>query len=488
MQAYEIVIGLEVHVQLQTESKVFCGCSTKFGQVPNSATCPVCLGLPGVLPVLNEKAFNLALKTALALSCKVQKIIKFDRKNYYYPDLPKNYQISQFDKPLGFGGFLDIEEEKKPKRINITRVHLEEDAGKLLHDPKRGRSYVDLNRAGTPLLEIVSEPDIRSPEEAASYLKDLKAILLCLEVSDCNMEEGSLRCDANISVRKKGEKTLGVKTELKNMNSFKAIRDALHYESKRQTELVKNKDVIKQETRLWNEDKQITIPMRTKEESHDYRYFPEPDLVPFTVEAREIDRIKKENSELELPRAKRKRFISECGLNEYDAEMLTSSSSSFSSSSSMGISDFFEETLKITRRPKEIANWLLGDIASFLNESRREIEETKMTPKHLAELVDLIACGEITGKVAKNILPDVIEKGIFPREIVDMKGLRQMKDDTKLSSIIEEVLSENTKSGDDYKKGKINALMFLVGQVMKKTKGKASPQRVSDILKEKLKN
>ena len=477
MKDYEVVIGLEVHVQLMTESKAFCGCSTKFGLPPNSSTCPVCLGLPGVLPVLNEKAFRYALKTGLALDCKVQDLIKFDRKNYYYPDLPKNFQISQYDKPLAYGGCLEIEKDGEKKVIRITRVHLEEDAGKLIHDDKNGVSYVDLNRAGTPLMEIVSEPDLRNPEDASLYLQTLKAILECLGVSDCNMEEGSLRCDANISMRVRGDEKLGVKTELKNMNSFKAVKDALTYEAERQKELLENGEKIIQDTRLWNDTKGITIAMRSKEESHDYRYFPEPDLVPFTVSEEEIKKLRE--SIPELPQAKTKRFIEEYGLSEYNAKSLTRD---------MKIAEFFEKTVNITKSPKEVANWLLGDISYILNEKKMSIEKTNLKPEHLSEILKLISSEEISGKIAKEILPEVFETGVLPSEIVLKKGLRQIKDGKEIDLVIESVIKENEKSVKDYKSGKTTALTFLIGQVMRKTKGKANPKVVNEILKKQLEN
>ena len=475
MKDYEVVIGLEVHVQLMTESKAFCGCSTKFGLPPNSSTCPVCLGLPGVLPVLNEKAFKYALKTGLALNCKVQDLIKFDRKNYYYPDLPKNFQISQYDKPLAYGGCVEIEKDGEKKLIRITRVHLEEDAGKLIHDEKKGVSYVDLNRAGTPLMEIVSEPDLRNPEDASLYLQTLKAIIECLGVSDCNMEEGSLRCDANISIRVRGDEKLGVKTELKNMNSFKAVKDALTYEAERQKELLENGERIIQDTRLWNDTKGVTIAMRSKEESHDYRYFPEPDLVPFTISEEEIKKLKE--SIPELPQAKTKRFIEEYGLSEYNAKSLTRN---------MKIAEFFEKTISINRSPKEVANWLLGDISYMLNEKKVSIEKTNFKPEHLSEILQLISSEEISGKIAKEILPEVFETGVSPSEIVSKKGLRQIRDDKEIDLVIENVIKENEKSVKDYKSGKTTALTFLIGQVMRKTKGKANPKKVNEILKKQL--
>ena len=475
MKDYEIAIGLEVHVQLLTQSKVFCGCSTKFGQEPNSLTCPVCLGLPGALPVLNEKAFMYSIKTALSLGCKIQDLIKFDRKNYYYPDLPKNFQISQYDKPLAYDGSVEVEEDGKKKKIRIKRVHLEEDAGKLIHDHQKGVSYVDLNRTGMPLLEIVTEPDIRSADEASKFLQSVKAILLYLGVSDCNMEEGNLRCDANISVRLKGEKELGVKAELKNMNSFKAVRDALSYEAKRQIEMLEKGEKIVQETRLWSEERQSTLTMRTKEETEEYRYFPEPDLVPFTVDRKKIEEIRK--SLPELPQAKRDRFIKSYSLSAYDCDVLTRDRE---------VSDFFEEAVKIVKSPKEAANWLLGDVASILNEKKVPIGKTALKPAHLAGLIKLIKSEEISGKIAKEILPEMIREGTPPAEIVKKKGLGQIKDQGELSSIIEDVLKENEKSVNDYKKGKEAAMTFLIGQVMKKTKGKANPKKVNEILKNKL--
>jgi len=474
---YETVIGLEVHVQLLTETKAFCGCSTKFGLPPNSSTCPVCLGLPGVLPVLNEKAFSYAIRTALALNCEIQNFIKFDRKNYYYPDLPKNFQISQFDKPLAFKGVLEIGDDKIKKKIIITRVHLEEDAGKLIHDTKKGLSYLDLNRAGTPLLEIVTEPDLRSPDEASVFLQSLKAILEYLKVSDCNMEEGSLRCDANISIRPEGESSLGVKIELKNMNSFKAVRDALSFEAERQLELSRKGERLTQETRLWNVDSGVTIPMRKKEESHDYRYFPEPDLIPFVVSREEVAKIKSKLPE--LPQAKKNRFIQAYSLSDYDAQVLTRD---------LDMADFFEKAVKAEQSPKEIANWLLGDVSRVLNERKARITGTRLKSEHLAELIRLIKSEEITGKIAKDILTEMVDKGSSPVEIVEKKGLRQIRDSGELESVVLDVIRDNEKSAGDFKKGKTNALMFLVGQVMRRTKGKANPQMVSRILKEKLKN
>ncbi|MFH1594400.1 MAG: Asp-tRNA(Asn)/Glu-tRNA(Gln) amidotransferase subunit GatB [Candidatus Omnitrophota bacterium] len=475
MPKYETVIGLEVHVQLSTNSKIFCSCTAKYGLPPNSATCPVCLGLPGVLPVLNDKVFRFAIMTALALDCKIRDVIKFDRKNYYYPDLPKNYQISQFDKPLAFDGSIAVEQNGEAKTIRIKRVHLEEDAGKLMHDAGKGVSYMDFNRTGVPLMEIVSEPDIRSPEEASIYLQDLKAILLYLKVSDCNMEEGSLRCDANISMRQAGEEGLGTKAELKNMNSFKAVRDALSYEAKRQIDILEKGGRVAQETRLWDEQGAVTASMRSKEESHDYRYFPEPDLAAFTVSKSEIEAIR--SSLPELPKAKRKRFMDCYALSPYDADLL---------SRDMEIARFFEEAVKLCNKPKETANWILGAVTNMLKEKRITIKEARFKPAHLGELVELIATEEISGKMGKKILRDAFDTGSSPVELVRRGDLRQIKDNGELASVIESVLAENRRSACDYANGKKNAIMFLVGQVMKKTGGKANPGKVNELLKRRL--
>lgn len=475
MQKYEAVIGLEVHVQLSTKSKAFCGCSTAFGQPPNSSTCPVCLGFPGVLPVLNREAFKYAIKVALALNCEIQERVKFDRKNYYYPDLPKNYQISQYDKPIASKGHLDILTEGKTRRIGITRVHLEEDAGKLIHDINKNISYVDFNRAGIPLLEIVSEPDIRSASEASEYLKNLKAILLYLEVSDCNMEEGSLRCDANISLKKHGEQKLGTKIELKNMNSFDAVYKALLDEKADLEEKLKAGVPIEQATKGWDIKSGKSYIMRTKEETHDYRYFPEPDLVPFTIEKDQIEEIKKTIPE--LPEQRKKRFIDQYKLNEKESSVIIMDKK---------LADYFEETAKLINAPKTISNWLAGDILSELNVRNISIDKLEFSPKMLAELIGFIDDGTISGKMAKGLLKECIEKKLSPKEIVTQKGLKQISSVSELDSIIEKVINNNNKSVSDYKKGKANALMYLVGQVMKETKGKANPKIVNDLLKKKM--
>jgi len=467
---YKTTIGLEVHVQLSTITKLFCGCKTRFGQAPNSQVCPVCLGLPGTLPVLNEGAFDLAIKTALALNCNIEKLIKFERKNYFYPDLPKAYQISQYSLPLSSNGFLGIETESGPRKIGITRAHLEEDAGKLIH--KQDCSLVDYNRGGTPLLEIVSEPQLHSPQEAYNYLVALKALLEYLEVSDCNMEEGSLRCDANISLSRSDSVKLGVKVELKNMNSFKGVRSALSFEERRITELLKKGKTIAQETRLWNVEQNKTLLMRAKEESHDYRYFPEPDLVPFAVEKERVKRIK--DSLPELPAQRKKRFMTDYKLSEYDSSVLTSNKK---------MADYLEECLKSHNNPKALANWIMGDISSELNKRKIDISTLGLKPAGLVSLLKMIDQGEISGKIAKDVLAQAIETGSPPEKIVKSRGLAQIKDTDTLEKIIKEVISKNEKSVSDYKSGKSNAVMFLVGQVMKQTKGKANPQLVNKLLK-----
>ncbi|MFH1778244.1 MAG: Asp-tRNA(Asn)/Glu-tRNA(Gln) amidotransferase subunit GatB [Candidatus Omnitrophota bacterium] len=470
---YETVIGLEVHVHLNTNSKIFCSCSTEFGQAPNTQTCPICLGLPGVLPVLNMKAMEFAVKTALALKCNVAAFTKFDRKHYFYPDLPKNFQISQYDQPLAEKGIVEIDLAGIIKPIRIKRVHLEEDAGKLLHAERE--SYVDLNRTGIPLLEIVTEPDISSPEEAYLYLDELKAIIKYLEVSDCDMEKGSLRCDANISIREAGSKSLGTKVELKNMNSFKGVRDALQFEVQRQSEvLTKDKQVI-QETRLWDEERQKTYSMRSKEEAHDYRYFPEPDLMPYTFDKDFIESIKK--TVPELPRERKKRFINDFALGAYDAGILTADKD---------LADYFEECLGILNLPKTIANWLIGDVMGQINLRRSSISKLGLSVKNLTGMIRLIEKEAISQKTAKEILPLIIDTGKSAEGIIKEKGLKQISDEVELAKIIDETIMHNQKTVDDFLNGNEKAVMFLVGEVMKKTKGRANPKIVNALLKERL--
>ncbi|MCX5695337.1 MAG: Asp-tRNA(Asn)/Glu-tRNA(Gln) amidotransferase subunit GatB [Candidatus Omnitrophica bacterium] len=473
---YETVIGLEVHLQLKTKSKAFCGCSTEFGQEPNTQVCPVCLGFPGSLPVFNQTALDYAIKVALALNCKIQEYTKFDRKNYFYPDLPKNYQISQYDLPLSLAGYLDIELEERQKRIGITRVHMEEDAGKLIH--QENFSLVDFNRTGIPLLEIVSEPDISSPEEAHEYLTTLKSVIQYLDVSDCDMEKGSLRCDANISLRPVGAKTLGVKTELKNMNSFKGVKDALAYEIQRQAGLLDSKKTLIQETRLWDAKAAQTLPMRTKEGAKDYRYFPEPDLAPFIIKEDKIAEIKKTIPE--LPKEKIKRFVKDFGLSEYDAKVLVALKET---------AQFSEECLKEYRdsNKKPVANWIIGPLAALASNNACEITDLKISAASLVELIELVekkqVISNLTGKI---VLEEMLKTGKGAQKIIEEKNLAQISDSGSLNVIIAEIIKENPKSVADYKTGKANALMFLVGQVMRKSSGKANPKAVQDLLKEKL--
>ncbi|MFH0790628.1 MAG: Asp-tRNA(Asn)/Glu-tRNA(Gln) amidotransferase subunit GatB [Candidatus Omnitrophota bacterium] len=474
---YEPVIGLEVHVQLKTKTKAFCGCSTEFGREANSQACPVCLGFPGSLPVLNSRALDYAIKVGLALDCQVQAYTKFDRKHYYYPDLPKNYQISQYDLPISKDGFLDIVIESKIKRIRIKRVHLEEDAGKLIH--QEDSSLLDFNRTGVPLLEIVSEPDMNSPVEAYEYLTALKSIVEYLDVSDCDMEKGSLRCDANVSIREKGVLTLGTKTELKNMNSFRGVKDALGFEIERQSKLLDNGQTVIQETRLWDTKELKTVSMRVKEEAQDYRYFPEPDLPPFLISEEKKREIKE--SIPELPAAKMARFMKEFGLSEYDARILVVSKID---------ADYAEECLKTYPRSikKPMVNLLIGPLLSEANSRNRGLSELKVVPKDLVNLVSSTEKEEISNLSAKIVLKEMIDTGLPPAAIIKNKNLIQISDNQALETQIEEVIKENTKSVQDYKAGKGNAIMFLVGQLMKKTAGKANPKIVQEILKRRLEN
>ena len=472
---YEAVIGLEVHVHLKTKTKAFCGCSTEFGREADSQVCPVCLGFPGSLPVLNKVALDYAIKVGLALNCAVQEFTKFDRKHYYYPDLPKNYQISQYDLPVSKDGFLDIYLESGTKRIRIKRTHLEEDAGKLIHED--ASSLVDFNRAGIPLLEIVSEPDMNSTQEAYEYLTSLKSIIEYLDVSDCDMEKGSLRCDANISIRKKGTSELGVKTELKNMNSFKAVRDALGFEIERQTGVLNEGGEIIQETRLWDARELKTVSMRTKEEAKDYRYFPEPDLPPFIINKEKIAEIKKAIPE--LPREKMLRFIKDYGISEYDAKILVFSKKD---------ADYAEECIKAYQNndKKAVANWFIGPLLSEANNRNCSISGLSVSPAALLELINFVERQEISHLSAKTVLTEMIDTRKSPSVIIKDKNLIQISDAASLNGIVEEVIKENPKSVNDYKTGKGNALMFLVGQAMKKSQGKANPKAVQEMLKRRL--
>jgi aspartyl-tRNA(Asn)/glutamyl-tRNA(Gln) amidotransferase subunit B len=473
--AFETVIGLEVHVELHTASKIFCGCATSFGAEPNTRTCPVCLGHPGVLPVLNRQAVEYAIKAAMALNCTIGSESKFDRKNYFYPDLPKAYQISQFDKPVGENGYVDIEVDGVTKRIGITRVHLEEDACKLNHVDGGYASLVDINRGGTPLIEIVSEPDIRSPEEARAYLEKIRSIMLYCDVSDVRMEEGSLRCDANISLRPYGQEKFGTKAELKNMNSFRGVQRGLEYEVIRQTETLENGGRIVQETRRWDEGQGKTFSMRSKEEAHDYRYFPDPDLVTLHIDEEWKARIRA--SIPELPDARKARYTGDYGLSGYDAEVITASKH---------IADLFEESLKHTSDAKAVANWIMGELLGYLNANGLEPKDAKVTGQGLGGLIGLIEKGTISGKIAKTVFRSMLETGKEPQKIVEEQGLVQISDEGAIKAIVERVVDANPQSVADFKAGKEKAIGFLVGQVMKESKGKANPGLANKLIMEVL--
>ncbi|MDR6225785.1 Asp-tRNA(Asn)/Glu-tRNA(Gln) amidotransferase subunit GatB [Desmospora profundinema] len=475
MSQFETVIGLEVHAELSTRTKIFCGCSTEFGAPPNTHTCPVCLGHPGVLPVLNKQAVEFAIKAALALNCEIAETSKFDRKNYFYPDLPKAYQISQYDQPIGQNGWLEIEVRGERKRIGITRVHLEEDAGKLNHSEQGGGSLVDYNRVGVPLIEIVSEPDMRSPEEGRAYLEKLKQILLYTGVSDVKMEEGSLRCDANISLRPAGSTTFGTKTEMKNLNSFRNVERALEFEEKRQAEVLSQGGTIVQQTMRWLENENRTKVMRSKEEAHDYRYFPEPDLVQLHIGADWRERVA--NSLPELPDARKARYRSDYGLSDYDASLLTATPR---------VAGFFEETVGAGADPKAAANWISGELLGYLNTEGKELEETAIRSDSLAAMIRLIEEGTISNTIGKKVFKELVVKGGDPKRIVEEKGWVQISDEGKLKEIVTQVLEANPQSIADLKNGKDRALGFLVGQVMKATKGKANPQLVNQLIRDQI--
>ncbi|WP_026103235.1 Asp-tRNA(Asn)/Glu-tRNA(Gln) amidotransferase subunit GatB [Pseudanabaena sp. PCC 6802] len=478
---YEAVIGLETHCQLSTATKIFCGCSTQFGSAPNSNVCPICLGMPGVLPVLNEKVLEYAVKASLALNCQITPHSKFDRKQYFYPDLPKNYQISQYDLPIATNGWLEIaQEDGTTKRIGITRLHMEEDAGKLVHagsDRLSGSSHslVDYNRAGVPLCEIVSEPDIRSGVEAAAYAQEMRRILRYLGVCDGNMQEGSLRCDVNISVRPEGSEKFGTKVEIKNMNSFNAIQRAIDYEIERQIEILESgKGKIVQETRLWEENTQRTISMRSKEGSSDYRYFPEPDLVAIEVPAATQAHYRDELPE--LPASKRDRYQKQLGLSAYDANLLADD---------RGVAEYFEAVLTTGADPKQAFNWIMGDITAYLNEHKLKITDIPLTPSILGELIALIGDGTISSKIAKDILPELLENGGSVKSLIQKKNLTVLSG-AELEKVIDEILAGNPKEVEQYRGGKTKLLGFFVGQVMKKTQGRAAPQVTNEMLTVKL--
>ncbi|MGP4060633.1 Asp-tRNA(Asn)/Glu-tRNA(Gln) amidotransferase subunit GatB [Halobacillus sp. H74] len=467
---FETIIGLEVHVELKTDSKIFSPSPNMFGDAPNTNVNPIDLGYPGVLPVLNEEAVNFAMKAAMALNCEIATDTKFDRKNYFYPDNPKAYQISQFDKPIGENGYIDIEVDGKKKRIGITRLHMEEDAGKLTHSDD-GYSLVDYNRQGTPLVEIVSEPDIRTPKEAYAYLEALKNIIQYTGVSDCKMEEGSLRCDANLSIRPIGQEEFGTKTELKNLNSFSFVQKGLEFEEVRQErELLAGGEIL-QETRRYDEQTKETILMRVKEGSDDYRYFPEPDLVPLHIDEAWKERIFAQIPE--LPDARKKRYIEELELPEYDAMVLTNNKE---------LSDFFEETIAAGGDIKQTSNWLMGEVSAYMNKQYKELHELEITPESLAKMIKLIEDGTISSKIAKKVFTELVENGGDPEKIVKDKGLVQISDEGQLTEIIVKIMDNNPQSIEDYKNGKDKALGFLVGQVMKETKGQANPPMVNKII------
>lgn len=475
---YQVVIGLEVHTQLTTNTKIFCGCSTRFGAQPNSQTCPVCLGFPGALPVLNQKVVEYAIRAGLATNCSITERSIFARKNYFYPDLPKGYQISQFDLPICQHGHLDIDIDGERKRIGITRIHMEEDAGKLVHADLPGigdDSCVDLNRACTPLLEVVSEPDMRSADEAIAYLKKLHQIVMYLGICDGNLEEGSFRCDANVSLMPVGSSVFGTRAELKNINSFKFIKQAIEYEMERQAEILDEGGRIIQETRLFDPSTGTTRSMRGKEEAHDYRYFPDPDLVPVIVSNEWIEEVRATLPE--LPEAKRTRLTTELGLPEYDAEVLASSRE---------LAHYFEETVALFAQPKTVSNWVMGEVTRALNEDGKTISDCPVSPAQLADLLKLIEKGTISGKIAKTVFDEMYKTGKEPAAIVQEKGLVQVSDSGAIEAMIDEVLQKNSSQADEYRSGKETLFGFFVGQVMRASKGKANPALVNELLLKKL--
>jgi len=479
---YESVIGLETHIELSTNTKMFCGCKLSFGEESNVHTCPVCLGHPGSLPVVNKKAIEYAIKIALAVNCKIREYTIFHRKNYFYPDQAKNYQISQYDLPLGVGGYLDVDMGDYVRRVGITRVHMEEDTGKLLHTGRTGRisesvaSIVDFNRGGTPLIEIVTEPDIKSPEEAKEYLSRLRNLILYLGVSNCNMEEGSLRCDANISVKKVGEKRIGTKTEIKNLNSFKFLQKGLQYEIERQTKLLESGGKVIQQTRHYDNNTNMTRVLRSKEEAHDYRYFPEPDLVPMHIESKIVDEIRCTIGE--LPAEKAERFEKEYNLPKYDSSFL---------SNDKKVARYFEDCCKLYSNAKNISNWIMGDFSALLNKEGIDINDSKIKPANLAGMLKIIDGGKINSKIAKSVFEEMFKTGESSQVIIEKMGLEQINDGGLLEDIIEEIIKENPGTVKQYKNGKKKAIGFLIGRVMARTKGKANPKMVNEIMTKKLK-
>ncbi len=472
---YEVIIGLEVHAELSTKTKIFCSCPTKFGAEPNTQTCPICMAMPGTLPVLNEKVVEYAVKAGLATNCEIARDSKNDRKNYFYPDLPKSYQISQFDKPLCEHGFIEIDTDNGKKKIGLTRIHIEEDAGKLNHDEFGGGSLVDLNRAGVPLIEIVSEPDIRSSEETEKYLRKLKSILEYIEVSDCKMQEGSLRADVNVSVRKKGDTKLGTRTEMKNMNSFRSIARAIEYEVDRQIDVIEDGGKIEQETLRWDEVSGKTFSMRDKEDAQDYRYFPDPDLVAIKLTEEYIQNIKETLPE--LPESRKQRYLEQYNLAQKDANLITSSKY---------LSDLFEQAIEVCNNPKAVNNWIISDISRILNETEREPSEIPFDSNQLGKLVILIDKGTISSSIGKKVLEELFENPRDPEDIIKEKGWIQISDEGAIKEVVLKILQANPQSIADYKAGKDRALGFLVGQAMKETKGKANPQMLNKMFLEEL--
>ena len=476
---WEPVIGLEVHAQMLTESKLFCGCSAKFGAEPNAHTCPVCMGMPGVLPVLNRRAVEFATRTALATGCEIPRIARWARKNYFYPDLPKGYQISMYDEPLAVAGGVEVETPEGTRRVRLTRIHMEEDAGKNVHDAHDDHSLVDLNRAGVPLMEIVSEPDIRSAAEAADYLRSLRAILQYLAVCDGNMEEGSMRCDANVSIRRRGTTELGTRTEIKNMNSFRSVERAIDVEIRRQIEVVEGGGRIVQETRLWDADRGQTFPMRSKEAAHDYRYFPDPDLLPLVSDPAWVEEVRRGLPE--LPAARRDRFVRDHGIPPYDAAVLTAR---------RDVADYFEAAVAAHPNPKSISNWIMGDLLRLVRERKLDdalvITEWPVAPDALAKLVALIDDGTISGKIAKTVFEEMVAGGGDPASIVEKKGLRQVTDTGAIEAAVDAVIAASPDKVAEYRSGKDKLFGFFVGQVMKATGGKANPQAVNDLLRSNL--
>ncbi len=477
---YEMVCGVEVHVELATKTKIFCGCTTEFGGEQNTHVCPVCLGLPGVLPVVNREVVNLAIKVGLALNCDIAEFSKFDRKNYYYPDAPKNFQTSQYDLPICKNGWVEINVDGVPKRIGITRAHMEDDAGKLVHSGETistsHESYVDYNRTGVPLLEIVSEPDLRSISEVVEFLETLVQIMEYTEVSDCRMEQGSVRFDINVSLRPAGETKFGTRTETKNLNSFSSVRRCMEYEIARQAQLLNNGEQVVQETRTWDEVRGVTLSLRSKEEAHDYRYFPEPDLVPIVIDREWVEEIRKNLPELPAQRRERLKSL---GLSEYDAGVITASKD---------LANFFDRALERYDDAKALANWVMGDFLRLLNAGQGSVSDSPVSPVQLGELLDLIEKGTISGKIAKTVIEDMFATGKDASVIVKEKGLGQISDESELLRIVDEIVSANPQSVEDYRSGKERAIGFLVGQVMKATKGQANPGLVNKLLKERMAN